>query len=140
VIPGSHLKNQLPHRDTFAEQNLLSRGQEIQVDVDEMQARDIVLSQGEMSLHHVRLIHGSKPNNAQHRRIGFAIRYLPTYVRQLSGIPDAATLVRGHDAYGNFIHEAHPVADFHPDAVKAHALSYEAQMKIIYAGAVGPGK
>jgi hypothetical protein len=61
-------------------------------------------------------------------------------VRQLSGIPDAATLVRGHDAYGNFIHEAHPVADFHPDAVKAHALSYEAQMKIIYAGAVGPGK
>jgi hypothetical protein len=61
-------------------------------------------------------------------------------VRQLSGIPDAATLVRGHDAYGHFTHEAHPVADFHPDAVKAHALSYEAQMKIIYAGAVGPGK
>lgn len=141
VIPGSHLKDQLPHRDTFAAQNLLSRGQEIQVEVDERQAQDIVLSQGEMSLHHVRLIHGSEPNNATHRRIGFAIRYVPTHVRQLNGIPDAASLVRGRDTYGNFTHEARPASDFHPDAVAAHARSYEAQMKIIYAGAAaGPGR
>src|SRR5689334_22865021 len=32
VIPGTHLKNQLPHQDTFAENNLLTRGQEVQVD------------------------------------------------------------------------------------------------------------
>jgi hypothetical protein len=49
-----------------------------------------------MSLHHVRLIHGSEPNDSNHRRIGFAIRYLPTDVRQLNGVIDTATLVRGH--------------------------------------------
>ena len=35
VIPGSHKMPQFPHRDTFAPNNLLSRGQEITVEVDE---------------------------------------------------------------------------------------------------------
>jgi non-haem Fe2+, alpha-ketoglutarate-dependent halogenase len=135
VVPGSHLMDQLPHRDTFAEQNMLTRGQEVQVEVEESQAVDVVLAQGEMSLHHVRLIHGSEPNNGTHRRIGFAIRYLPTYVRQLSGIPDSATLVRGKDEFGNFTHEPRPVRDFDPDAVSFHAKIYQAQMDILYAGA-----
>src|SRR5207344_1268226 len=29
VVPGTHLKDQLPHRDTFAQNNLLTRGQEV---------------------------------------------------------------------------------------------------------------
>ncbi len=135
VVPGSHLKDQLPHRDTFGADNLLSRGQEIAVEVHESQAVDVVLGRGQMSLHHVRLVHGSEPNRSQHRRVGFAIRYVPTYVRQLSGTPDSATLVRGHDAFGHFIHEPAPIADFHADAVAFHAKAYEAQMAIIYAGA-----
>ena len=44
-----------------------------------------------MSLHHVRLIHGSEPNPSGQRRIGFAIRYIPTYVRQVAGAHDTAT-------------------------------------------------
>jgi ectoine hydroxylase-related dioxygenase (phytanoyl-CoA dioxygenase family) len=135
VVPGSHLKDQLPHRDTFAPDNLLSRGQEIAVTVNERQAVDVVLDQGQMSLHHVRLVHGSEPNRAAHRRVGFAIRYVPTYVRQLSGTGDSATLVRGHDAVGHFIHEPTPGEDFHPDAVAFHAKAFEAQMEIFYAGA-----
>ena len=135
IVPGSHLKDQLPHRDTFAEQNMLTRGQEVQVEVKESQAVDVVLAQGEMSLHHVRLIHGSEPNNGAHRRIGFAIRYLPTYIRQLSGIPDSATLVRGKDEFGNFTHEPRPARDFDPEAVSFHAKIYQAQMDILYAGA-----
>ena len=55
------------------------------------------LAAGEMSLHHVRLIHGSDPNPSDDRRIGFAIRYIPTYVRQVAGSHDSATLVRGED-------------------------------------------
>jgi non-haem Fe2+, alpha-ketoglutarate-dependent halogenase len=135
VVPGSHLTDQLPHRDTFATDNLLSRGQEVAVTVDEGQAVDVVLGQGQMSLHHVRLVHGSEPNRAAHRRIGFAMRYVPTYVRQLSGARDSATLVRGKDAFNHFIHEPAPAADFHPDAVAFHAKAFEAQMEIIYAGA-----
>jgi non-heme Fe2+,alpha-ketoglutarate-dependent halogenase len=35
VIPGSHMLDQIPHRDTFAKHNLLTRGQEIAVEVDQ---------------------------------------------------------------------------------------------------------
>lgn len=34
VVPGTHLMDQVAHRDTFAQDNLLSRGQEIAVEVD----------------------------------------------------------------------------------------------------------
>ncbi|HEY0523962.1 MAG TPA: phytanoyl-CoA dioxygenase family protein [Stellaceae bacterium] len=121
VIPGSHKKDQLAHRDTFAEGNLLSRGQEISVEVDESRAEMLQLRAGEMSLHHVRLIHGSDPNPSDKRRIGFAIRYLPTHVRQIVGTHDTATLVRGVDSYGNFEPEERPLSDLSEEAVAFHA-------------------
>ena len=84
-IPGSHKLDQIPHRDTFAKHNLLTRGQEVMVEVDRSQRRIITRRPGEMSLHHVRLVHGSPPNPSHDRRIGFAIRYIPTMVAQLVG-------------------------------------------------------
>ena len=62
VIPGTQKLDQVAHRDTFAANNLLTRGQEIAVDVDGSDAVTLALEPGEMSLHHVRLIHGSDPN------------------------------------------------------------------------------
>lgn len=121
VIPGSHTMAQVPHRDTFRSDNLLSRGQEIMVDVDPVQAVTLTLKAGEMSLHHVRLIHGSEPNPSDQRRIGFAIRYLPTYVRQVAGAHDWATLVRGTDRYGHFELEQQPDADMSQAAQAYHA-------------------
>jgi len=53
-IPGSHLMDQIPHRDTFAKDNLLTRGQEVMVEVDEAKQVRICLQPGEMSLHHGR--------------------------------------------------------------------------------------
>lgn len=101
VVPRSHLMDQLPHSDTFAEGNLLSRGQEIAVDVSEMDTIDVVLQPGEMSLHHVQLVHGSQPNQASWPRLGFVVRYIPTSVRQVGG-RTRATLVRGEDRYNHF--------------------------------------
>jgi non-heme Fe2+,alpha-ketoglutarate-dependent halogenase len=121
VIPGSHKRDQLPHRDTFAANNLLSRGQEITVEVEQAQAVMLELAPGQMSLHHVRLIHGSDPNPSDERRIGFAIRYLPTYVRQVAGSHDSATLVRGMDSYGHFEPEQRPAADMSAAAQAHHA-------------------
>jgi non-heme Fe2+,alpha-ketoglutarate-dependent halogenase len=134
VIPGSHLKDQLPHRDTFAENNLLTRGQEVAVQVNEADAVDIELQPGEFSLHHVRLVHGSDPNNADYRRIGYAIRYIPTYVRQTEGPRDCATLVRGADHYHHFDPEPVPKADLDPEAVEAHRRITEEATKILYRG------
>jgi non-heme Fe2+,alpha-ketoglutarate-dependent halogenase len=135
VVPGSHHKDQLPHKDTFAETNLLSRGQEVAVEVDERDAVDVVLKPGEMSIHHVRLIHGSEPNRSEQPRIGFAIRYIPTYIRQTSGVRDSATLVWGDDEFGNFDPEPVPETDFDPRAAAFHKAMLERTEQILYAGA-----
>lgn len=119
VIPGTHLIDALPHIDTFAKDNLLSRGQEIAVTVDESRAVGLALHPGDMSLHHIKLVHGSKPNRSTYRRIGVAIRYIPTHVRQLR-FRDSAMLVRGRDAYGNFDQEPRPTEDMAEAALAAH--------------------
>ena len=139
VIPGTH-RSQLAHADTFADKNLLSRGQEIAVAVDEQRAVDVVLQPGEFSLHHVLIVHGSEPNRASWPRIGFAIRYVRTDVRQIAGERDSALLVRGVDRFQNFDHDIPPKADLHPDAVAYHAEVLDRQTKILYRGAAKPGK
>jgi hypothetical protein len=133
VIPGSH-RAPVPHADTFHPDNLLSRGQEITVEVDESRAADIVLEAGEMSLHHVLLVHGSRPNTSGDRRVGFAIRYVPTRVRQLSDVRDSATLVRGRDSFGHFDLEPRPEADLSPDMLARHAEISDRQARILYKG------
>jgi len=131
--PGSHLRNQLEHRDTFAADNLLSRGQEIAVDVPDGEGVDVPLEAGEMSLHHVLLAHGSGPNTTDDRRIGFAIRYIPPHVRQLK-VRDSATLVRGKDSYGHFDLEPAPRHDLDAAALAAHRDAVERSAKALYAG------
>ncbi|MCE3248890.1 MAG: syringomycin biosynthesis enzyme [Geminicoccaceae bacterium] len=134
VIPGTHTQEVVPHKDTFAERNMLSRGQEIAVEVDEARAVDVLLQPGEMSLHHVKLFHGSNPNRSHDRRIGFAARYVPTYVRQVVGAKDSAMLVRGVDGYGHFEHETPPVADLDPAALAQHKAVCERQAAVLYRG------
>ncbi len=134
VVPGTHLMEQLPHKDTFAENNLLTRGQEVQVDIAGQPIIDIELQPGEFSLHHVRIVHGSEPNNADYRRIGFAIRYIPTYLKQLEGPRDSAMLVRGVDHYHHFDMEPRPKADLDPDAMAVHKAITDAANKILYRG------
>jgi non-heme Fe2+,alpha-ketoglutarate-dependent halogenase len=132
-IPGSHTKDQIPHRDTFAKNNLLTRGQEVAVEVDESKAVAITLEPGEISLHHVRLVHGSPPNPSHDRRIGFAIRYIPTTVAQIAG-EDSATLVRGVDTHRHFELEPRPTRDMDPEFVALHQAITERNAQILYRG------
>jgi non-heme Fe2+,alpha-ketoglutarate-dependent halogenase len=76
VIPGSHRLAMQPHENTYAPQNLLGHGEEIQVEVDESQAMDLVLRPGEMSLHQNNIIHGSGPWRSGEKRIGFILRFV----------------------------------------------------------------
>jgi ectoine hydroxylase-related dioxygenase (phytanoyl-CoA dioxygenase family) len=132
-LPGSQTQNHLEHVDTFHKDNLLSRGQEIAVKVDTEDTVDCILKPGEMSLHHVKLVHGSEPNRSDDRRIGLAIRYISTDVRQLK-VRDSATLVRGVDREGNFDHEPRPKADLDAAAMAAHADAVGRQVKALYSG------
>ena len=132
-IPGSH-HVQIAHRDTFAEHNLLTRGQELAVEVDESQAVPVELKAGQASLHHVLLHHGSAPNRSPDRRIGYAIRYIPTRLAMVDDQPGHATLVRGVDRYGHFTLEPRPDAEASPAALAVHGAVTGDQAKVLYRG------
>jgi ectoine hydroxylase-related dioxygenase (phytanoyl-CoA dioxygenase family) len=132
-VPGSQTQDHIQHVDTFHKDNLLSRGQEIAVKVDGEKTVDCILKPGEMSLHHVKVVHGSEPNRSNDRRIGLAIRYIPTDLKQLK-VRDSATLVRGVDQYGNFDHEPRPRHDLDQAALAAHEDAVGRQVKALYAG------
>lgn len=132
-VPGSHTWPQLPHRDTFHEHNLLSRGQVIDREIDDAESVLVPMRAGEFSLHHVRLTHGSEPNTTADRRIGFAIRYIPPHVRQLK-VRDSAMLVRGVDEYGYFDWEPEPSSDLSSAAIAAHSDAVQRQVAALYEG------
>jgi len=134
VIPGSHIQGQQGHSDTYATENLLSRGQVLDVKVDEDCAVDILLQPGEMSLHHVLMVHGSEINQTQAPRHGYAIRYIPTYCKQVGG-RTTSLLVRGEDRYGNFDSVPRPAADMHPDAVSFRERANKVVKSILMKGA-----
>ena len=120
VIPGSHRLVRMPHHETQAPDNLLSRGQEIAVEVDESAAVDFILEPGQASLHHALIVHGSKPNSSDERRIGLAIRYIRPQARQVEEAWDSATLVLGQDRSGHFELEPRPARDLDPAALAYH--------------------
>ncbi len=117
VVPASHTRI-VEHNDTRAENNMLTRGQEVAVEVDERTAWDVTLMPGEFSLHHERIIHGSRPNQGRDRRIGLAVRYVKPSARQVKEASDSAMLVRGTDVHGHFLPEPRPRADMDPAGVK----------------------
>ena len=134
-VPGSHKQRLVPHADTFAADNLLSRGQEIAVEVDDADAVDVVLDAGQASLHHGHLFHASGPNRTGDRRIGVAIRYISPTMRQQSGDRPLVALVGGADRHGHFTVAPPPEgrlleADF---ALCRHDV--EIKRRILYQGA-----
>lgn len=135
MIPGSHLGPIRRHRDTFASDNILTRGQEIAEEIDESRAVDIALRPGEMSLHHGRIFHGSQPNRSADRRIGFNAQYIAARVCQVVGRWDSATLVRGRDSFGHFAPEPRPAAEYDPACVAFQEEMAKRRKEFIYAGA-----
>ena len=134
MIQGSHLLDIQQHIDTFGEDNILTRGQEIE-NIDEERALDIELEPGQMSLHHARTIHGSRPNKTADRRIGIALQsFAHPSTRQVYG-EDYALLVRGSDDYGNFTKGPRPKAEVDLANVEFRDGVNARLSEILYAGA-----
>ncbi len=76
-IPGSHSEHKIysHHFEHRADYTLAQVIDDDQVDLD--QARDIVLERGQISLHDVYLVHGSKANLSPKRRMGLVLRIMP---------------------------------------------------------------
>ncbi|MDA2931030.1 phytanoyl-CoA dioxygenase family protein [Acidobacteria bacterium AH-259-O06] len=120
VVPGSHRFPIQPHVETYAQNNVLSRGQEIQVEIEESGALDVVLKAGEMSFHHVNIIHGSNPNRSDSKRIGFAVRFTTPKVNQMAEKPPVV-LARGVDEYHHFPVLVSPPTASVEEGIAAHS-------------------
>jgi len=133
-VAGSH-NRVVDHRDTHDGDNLLTRGQEIAVEVDESEATEIELQPGQMSLHHGRVFHASHPNRSDDRRIGLAIRYIPTRMKQAPGGNMSAMLVRGADTYGHFNLTRRPAGVMTPEDLAYREAIANARNSVMYSGA-----
>jgi non-haem Fe2+, alpha-ketoglutarate-dependent halogenase len=122
VVPGSHLHGVLGHAETSrSPDNLLTTGQEVCLAVDDRDAVDVVLEPGQMSLHHIDIVHGSNPNRSDRPRIGYAVRYLAAGVRQkIDHVP--VMLVRGEDRFGHYRVQKEPPAMSMAEAIRGQRV------------------
>jgi len=133
MMPGSHRKGLVEHVSTFAPDNVLSRGQTIDAQLDERRAIDTALEPGQMSLHHGWTFHASHDNRSRDRRIGLNMNFAATNVRQTKFAGDSAMLLRGEDRYGHFAAEPRPRRDF-ADEAKAMQVAINARRGLDVAG------
>ena len=134
-VKGSHKSPIIPHEDNFDELNLLSRGQEIKVNVAEEDKSSGALATGEMSLHHGLMIHGSGANTSDDRRIGVVMRFLSPHVKKPNNAPDYGVAMRGNCDTGNFTLCHAPKGLFHPEDLLLYVEIRTEQAKVMMAGA-----
>ena len=134
VLPPTHEWRQVTHTGSFDTDNLMTWSQVVDAEIDEELAVNLVFAPRKISLHHVRLVHASKPNHAEDRSIGLAIRYVLPNVRQVIGVSDRALLAGGENRYGYFDEERSLVADSTPDVVARHTRITETCEGFIYSG------
>lgn len=136
-VAGSHREQIVPHVDTFSGNNLLSRGQEIAVEVNEADAVVAALKAGQASMHHGHLFHASGPNTTDDRRIGAAIRFITPAMKQQDGTRSLVAHVAGQDKFGHFEIAAAPKGRLHPDDFALCQRDADRKHAILFAGAEG---
>lgn len=136
-VKGSHKNPILPHEDSFDEHNLLSRGQEIAVEIAEEDKVAVELMAGQISLHHGLTIHGSGPNSSDDRRIGVAIRYMSPKMTKAQGEKDFAIPARGNCDTEALQTYPVPNSDFSPESLKVYGKIREVQTAVMMAGTKG---
>jgi len=127
-------RQQVKHEDTFDQNNLLTRGQEIAVDVDESKAVFVELKPGQASLHHVLLFHGSEPNRSDDRRIGLAVRYIPTRLKQAVGQRTGRLWCAARTIIITSRPEYVAETRLEPEALAFHKAVTEEQVRVLYRG------
>jgi len=133
VLPGTH-KVRSAHNDTFGEDNILTRGQEVS-DVDTSEQVHLELQPGQMSLHHPWLVHGSQPNRSDYRRIGIAMQsYMGADVRPTRG-EHHVMHIAGAPLAKEFIETPAPTGTCTPEAVAIRQAANDAFSAVLYDGA-----
>jgi non-heme Fe2+,alpha-ketoglutarate-dependent halogenase len=136
-LPGAHRQGQIPHRDLKRDGELLSRGETVDLEIDDHRTVPVLIDAGEVSFHHLHAPHGSGPNASDRPRVNYVITFISPEVRPRVG-PDSAVLARGRDRFGHFEHEPRPKADLDPDAMRAHRKYLVMRNAILFRGADPP--
>jgi len=76
-IPGSHKRQTLYRHRVIDRENIVLNQELEPEEFDENTAVDVILEPGQISLHDIRMIHGSKANRSAKRRAGLIMRYMP---------------------------------------------------------------
>jgi Phytanoyl-CoA dioxygenase (PhyH) len=133
-VAGSHRQKDVPHVDSFAKDNLLTRGQEIAVEVDEANAVNVLLRAGQASFHHGHIFHASAANTTPARRLGVAIRYIAPSMKQTSGEKLLVSHVGGKDEYGHFEIMPPPAGRLRDEDFERARCNAEMKQGILYKG------
>ena len=137
--PSSHKDNFKEHKDTFDEDNLLTRGQTIE-NVPVKDTVPIILKPGQLSIHHPKTVHGSGPNLSKSRRIGFANQsYIGTNVDQILG-KTYVQQVTGKDDYQYHTHTPRPQTLMNKKNLLLRDKANKELQKILYKDAKKIGK
>ena len=137
--PGSHKENLKEHKDTFDEDNLLTRGQTIE-NISIKETVPILLKPGQLSFHHPMTVHGSGANLSKYKRVGFAIQsYIGTNVDQLIG-KTYVQQARGEDEFKFHKHVPRPTVLMNKKDLKLRNNANNELQKILYNDAKKIGK
>jgi non-heme Fe2+,alpha-ketoglutarate-dependent halogenase len=139
--PGTHKQELKYHNEKFDYNsgNLLTRGQTVE-NVPLEKTESVILTEGQMSLHHPRIVHGSGINKSKKRRIGFVIQsYIGTNVKQVLG-KMYVQLVRGKDNFNYHQKTNKPIKTMEKKAVKIRKKAMEELSKIFYNDSTQKGK
>ena len=140
-IAGSHKRQLVAHKDSFHEDNLLTRGQEIAVEVDDADATPVLLEPGQASLHHGHLFHASGPNTTSDRRIGAALRYIKPSMKQVSGDRTVVSHVSGEDHFKHFTIAPPPTDRLQAESFELCRMDAQIKARLLFEGAEqGAGK
>ncbi len=136
---GSHKEKIKEHKDTFNENNLLTRGQTVQ-NVPLEDTTPNILKAGQLSLHHPMIVHGSGSNKSNIRRIGFVIQsYIGTNVDQVIG-KVYVQQARGKDNFKYHEHTKRPSELMSKEDINIRIKANNELSKIFYNDAKKQGK
>ena len=136
---GSHKEKIKKHKDTFNENNLLTRGQTVQ-NVPLEDTTPNILKAGQLSLHHPMIVHGSGSNKSNTRRIGFVIQsYIGTNVDQVIG-KVYVQQARGKDNFKYHEHTKRPCELMSQEDINIRIKANNELSKIFYNDAKKQGK
>ena len=136
---GSHKEKIKEHKDTFNENNLLTRGQTVQ-NIPLEDTTPNILKAGQLSLHHPMIVHGSGSNKSNTRRIGFVIQsYIGTNVDQVIG-KVYVQQARGKDNFKYHEHTKRPSELMSKEDINIRIKANNELSKIFYNDAKKQGK